>query len=227
MNLQNLNDPNESQPGADGADIPDSENADFEGGDPVGQTHKRTFDSAGLMLLGLIFAVGAATYVMVVRAGVQTPTNNPIAQKADGTITTFLSGGVQNLHQMMVMLHNTSDVVNQFNNFSVAHQVPVSALKTNPFRSTEEKPQVIAPLTNDAAKREAEQERQNAQTLAQSLRLDSIVFGIHSGCMINGRSYAPGQNGDGFLVERILPQSVWVRIGSIHWELKMAPPSMH
>jgi hypothetical protein len=43
--------------------------------------------------------------------------------------------------------------------------------------------------------------------------------------MINGRSYVEGQSGDNFQVDRILPTSVWVRIGPVQWQLKMAPPT--
>jgi len=191
----------------------------------VEKPRRKLVDAAGLLLFGLIAMVGLGTYVMVIRAGVQTGTASAATAITDGQITTFLSGGVQNLRQMMSMLHDTGKVVAQFNSSSSARQVPLDNLKTNPFRATEVVNQPVVPLSDDAAKRQAELDRQSAQAIANNLRLDSIVYGSHSGCMINGKSYVEGQSSDTFVVDRILPTSVWVRIGEIRWQLKMAPPA--
>jgi hypothetical protein len=180
-----------------------------------------------LLLLGLLAAVGGSTYLMCMRAGAETVHTDPTVVKATTTITTFLNGGAQNLRQMMVMLHETENVVKQFDAYPSATQIPLSDLHTNPFQSSV-LPSDSAPvaLSDDAQQREEEQQREAAQTVLNGLKLESVVCGSHSMCMISGKTYSEGQGNSDFTVEAITPDGVWVQVGSVRRELKMTPPKL-
>jgi hypothetical protein len=193
----------------------------------IPQPKRKPINTEALLLFGLLAAVGGGTYLMILRAGAQAGAMNPNAANAATTINGFLSGGVQNLRQTIAMVHDTEKVVANFNAQPAAHQVPVSGLQTNPFQSNNLKVEIAAPLSDDAAKREADEERQDATTIANGLKLESIIYGPHSLCMINGKSYAQGQGTSSFTVEKILPSGVLVRIGTFTTEIKMLPPRIN
>jgi len=177
-----------------------------------------------LLLFGLLAAVGGATYLMCLRASAETITENPAAQQAATTINTFLKGGAQNVRTMMVMLHETEKVVKQFDNYPSATQIPLSDLHTNPFLSLTGRSLPLSSLSDDAAKREAEEQQAAEKTLVAGLKLESMVVGAHSVCMINGKTYHEGEGTEKFRVDKITPQGVWVVVGSVRTEIKMAPP---
>jgi hypothetical protein len=179
-----------------------------------------------LLLFGLLAAVGGATYLMCWRAGAQT-TNNVAASSAATTISTFLNGGQQHLQQMIVMLRETEKVVKQFDLYPSAAHVPLSDLRTNPFRSTVAAQVSVTPLSDDAVKRSEEDEKQAAQQIASGLKLESLVVGSRSMCMINGKTYREGQGNDSFTVQKITSHGVWVIVGSVRAEVTMAPPRVN
>jgi len=199
----------------------------FENQDVGDSSARRWMNYNTLLLLGLLAAVGGSTYLMCLRAGAQTVHTDPNVVKATTTITTFLNGGAQNLRQMMVMLHETEKVVKQFDSYPSATQIPLSDLHSNPFQSA-----VLAgdsapvALSDDAQQREEEQQREAAQTILSGLKLESVVCGSHSMCMINGKTYGEGQGNSDFTIEAITPDGVWVQVGSVRQELKMTPPKL-
>jgi len=189
---------------------------------------KRAFlNSGGLVMFGLLALVGGATYLMVLKAGGQATLMSPQTAQADTTITNFLNNGSQ-VQSLQKMLRDTEKIETKFDTYPAAHQVPLDGLKTNPFVSPHVKAApVAAPLSDDAEKRQEEDNRQKAAAVAATLKLQSIALGMRSICMINGRTYAEGQSGDTFTVEKIQPQGVWVRIGDARFQITMSPPKLN
>jgi len=178
-----------------------------------------------LLLLGLLTTVGAATYLMCRHAAAETARADPAVEAASGTINNFLKGGAQEQYQLAVTQRDTEKIVSQFNNYPSARQVPLAGLRSDPFESAADTQPVTMSQTD--AERHAEERRKASETIVQGLKLESIVYGSHSQCMINGRPYAPGQGNGVFTIDKIEPQSVWVQVGDLRVEIQMPPPRMN
>ena len=88
-----------------------------------------------LYLLLLIVIGGGGTYLMYQRQGpASASAATAEAAKAQKTIDNFLTSGPNGMKMMQEMLHNTEKIVQQFLEYPSAPQVPLSALRTNPFR---------------------------------------------------------------------------------------------
>jgi hypothetical protein len=191
----------------------------------IGQPKRRTINSNTLLLFGLLAVVGAGTYLMCMRAGAQIAEADPAITAANTAIDAFLKGGAQDQHQMGAILRDTEKIVQQFNNYPSARQIPLGDVKNNPFRiGTEARPS--APLAEEIAKQKEREAMDAARQIAGTLKLQSIVYGGRSVCMINGKPYGEGQGTADFTVEKILSQGVWVRIGPVRLELVMPPPQL-
>ena len=77
-------------------------------------------------------------------------------------------------------------------------------------------------LSETAAKRRREEERQAVLKAVGALNLQSVIHsGTRKSCMINNTLYTEGQQVDSFVVERISPDAVVVRNGVYRFELRM------
>jgi len=175
-----------------------------------------------LLLLGLLGAVGAATYVMCVKASAQTIRTDPSVLAAATQINAFLKGGEEERYQLAKIQLDTEKIVAEFNNYPLVHQVPLSELHGNPFRDPEDDKPVS--LKEDVRQQQEELRQKAAEAAAKGLKLQSIVYSTHSLCMINGRPYAVGQGNETFTVESIEQNGVWVRLGTLRMELMMTQP---
>src|SRR5947207_1210381 len=125
----------------------------------------------GLVLALVAVLAGGVMWYMYKRSGPASASGSPAsaeAAKADETINTFLkdnSGGVKMMQQM---LKDTEKVVKQFLEYPSATQIPLSDLKSNPFRFAKEK---SASTDADAEKHKREEERAAALNAVQSLRI--------------------------------------------------------
>jgi hypothetical protein len=183
--------------------------------------------SRSTLVMFVILIVGAAgLYVMYRKAGPRSAGAATVADPIDPakqTITTFLSGGDANVRNMEKLLHNTEKVVQQFVNYPKVTQIPLSDLRTNPFRQ-----HAVVTKTDDRPTSEMMQKKQREeQRLAnlkavQMLQLQSIMFSeTRKACMINNSLYREGQSVDNFSIEKISPSSVIVKNGLDRFELRM------
>jgi hypothetical protein len=184
---------------------------------------KKPVNRGSLVLFALVLAGAGATYLMFLRTGPK-PADAAIAAEtaqASTTITTFLNEGNSNIKLMESMLKNTEKVVQQFLSYPSMTQVPLSALKTNPFRFAEAK----APGESEsesASKKRREEERLAALKAVQGLQLQSVMHGdSRKACMINNTLVQEGQSIDGFTIEKINPNGIVVKNGAYRFELKM------
>ena len=173
----------------------------------------------------VVLVLGAASvYFMYRRTGPQhAAASSKETTEAKKTISTFLSGGDSNIKLMESMLKNTQKVVQQFLAYPSVSQVPLSDLRTNPFRYKETTSSGSGPqdnLSELAEKRRREEERAAIRKAADGLQLQSIMYGdARKACMINNTLYRESQMVDEFTIEKINPNSVIVKNGQYRFEL--------
>src|SRR3954469_10939968 len=146
-------------------------------------TDKKARLSTGTLVVGgLIAAAAGLTYFRPLRTGPAKAAANPATASADATITQFLSNDTQNAEKMRQLLKDTEKAVQQFQQQPAKTQVPIEALKTNPFRTEE------AAGKNEEAEKVAEQKRKDElRTAAASLKVQTIMSGgKRKAAMING-----------------------------------------
>ncbi len=209
MNFQVEQDEKESKSGADElADAVSESDPTF-----AAAAEKKPQVSAGTLgLFTLMLMAGGLVYFMYLRTGPQSA-NAADAGTAE-TISQFLTNGEEHVALMKQTLQNTDKVVQRFRAKPAQTQVPLAALRTNPFRQ-------LAPV----GKAEVRSNLEQAEVLesVKSLQLQSIMYGeSYQGCMINNALYRPGQQVDRFVVERISSDAVIVRSGTYRFELRMA-----
>jgi hypothetical protein len=176
-----------------------------------------------LVMFGVLALSAAGVWVMYQRVGpgkaMAAPTRESVEAKK--TISTFLDGGSNNIRSMESMLRNTEKVVQQFLSYPSMTQVPLSDLRTNPFRLRPAKPENGA--TNDAAERRKREEERVAMLKAvQALRLQSIMYSdTRKACMISDTMYREGDQVDAFAIEKVTQNSVIVKNGVYRFELRM------
>ncbi|WP_428940058.1 general secretion pathway protein GspB [Fontivita pretiosa] len=201
------------------------------GGDSEGQVdeslvvaEQKPAVSRGTIVMFVILVIGAAgLYFMYRRAGPSTANATVTRETAEAkkTITGFLSGGDANIKAMERMIRSTEKIVEQFLAYPSMTQVPLSALRTNPFRAhAEQKKQDDGALSAAAEAKRREEERRAILKAVQSLQLQSIMYSeSRRACMINNTLYREGQQIDNFTIEKINPASVVVKQGTYRFEL--------
>lgn len=138
---------------------------------------------------------------------------------AGGQIKKFLDSG--NIDLMVQTLKNTDRIVRQFRTYPEKTQVPLSDLRSNPFRELPPKTENAAPVSDDAAAKEAELHKQ-ARDAASELHLQSIMRGSGSRlCMINNTLYQEGQRVGVFTITKIGAGTVVVETGKYRFQLNM------
>ncbi len=172
------------------------------------------------LLFGLVLAAGVATYFMYWKTGPKSAVAATAESKeATTTISKFLTDGHVSLRAMEEMRKNTEKVVQRFQDHPSRTQVPLSDLRTNPFRLAPAP--VAAEVSEAAAKRRREQEREVAIKAVQNLSLQSVIVSERPACMINKTLYTEGQQVDIFVIEKISTNAVIVKANGFRFELKM------
>jgi hypothetical protein len=217
-------DENESGEGAASDELLDQLN----GGDEniVVEEQKSPLSRSTLVMFVILVIGAAGLYFMYRQTGPKSAgaAITPETASAHQTISTFLSGGDASVKSMEKLLRNTEKIVQQFVKYPSRTQVPLSDLRTNPFRQHEE---VAAkadtgPTSEEVEKARREQQRQAALKGVQELQLQSIMFSDNrKACMINNSLYREGQQVGDFVIEKISPQSVIVESNKFRFSLQM------
>jgi hypothetical protein len=183
--------------------------------------------SRGTLAMFIIMVVGAATLFFMYRQTGPKSAGAAVTQEtatAHQTISTFLSGGDASVKSMEKLLRNTEKIVQQFVKYPSRTQIPLSDLRTNPFRQHEEVAAKAGtgPTSEEVEKARREKMRGEALKAVQELQLQSIMFSDNrKACMINNSLYREGQQVGDFTIEKISPQSVVVEMNKLRFELKM------
>lgn len=185
------------------------------------ETSRRSKNSPAVIFM-LLIAV-AAVYLTSLRSGPQQASaafdasNVTLANRT--AVATFLTAAPANVKWMEKTLASTEKVVENVTTIPAVKQVPLAALKTNPFRGTTVA--IAAPADQSAARLRMENQRESALRAVESLQLQSVlVSDKNRSCLINNGLYVEGQAIDQFVIERIAPGSVIVRSGLYRFELK-------
>lgn len=184
---------------------------------------KKPLSKGTVVMFVLMAAAGAGVWMMYLRGGPKSASAAVTDPKAQQVIKQFMTDKDKNLGLMQQMLRDTENVVKQFLNYPSVTQVPLSDLKTNPFRLTAVTPDGEQPSRNDEReKKRREEERLAVLKAVQGLQLQSvIVSGNRKNCMINNTLFSEGEQVNEFIVERISPNSVIVKSGAYRFELRM------
>lgn len=218
-----LNDPSENGQFAPADTLASPSEESGDGGEAIASEEKKPPVSRGtLVMFGVIALAAAGVWVMYQRVG--GPKNavaNVESIKAKSTIENFLQGGGANIASMQSMLRDTEKVVQQFLAYPSMTQVPLSDLRTNPFRLRGVK--VPDPNADSAVERRKREEQRVAMLKSvQSLQLQSIMYSdTRKACMINDKMFREGEQVDVFAIEKITPASVIVKSGVYRFELRM------
>lgn len=165
-------------------------------------------------------------------ASAAAPTALTEPNEAQKSIAEFLQMGGQNISQIERGLRNTEQVVKQFNSYAEMTQVPLSELKSNPFRMDKPKePEglpspsaaLASPFAEDAKAALAAQ-RQKAAEAAGKLKIDFILTGrgnTGASAMIDGHMVRAGDKVGTFTVESIKPGVVVLRDGTMRFERRL------
>ena len=184
---------------------------------------KPAMNRTTLIMFGVIALGAAGVWVMYQRVGPGKAAAAPSQEsvQAKKTINAFLDGGNSNIKSMETMLRNTEKVVQQFLTYPSMTQVPLSDLRTNPFRLRAAKSE-NARLDDAAERRKKEEERVAMLKSVQSLKLQSIMYSdTRKACMINDTMYREGDKVDAFTVEKVTATTVVVKGGVYRFELRM------
>ena len=223
LNDDNLNESADESSAAAGAD--DLNETLGDGADDsefVISSESKPANRGTLVLFGLVLAGVGLTYLMFLRTGPKAADAAAVQETAQAsqTISTFLNDGNANIKLMESMLKNTKKVVEQFLNYPNMTQVPLSDLKTNPFRFSA--PKVGESETDAVNRKRRDEERLTMLKAVQGLQLQSVMHGeVRKACMINNTLVQEGQVIEGFTVEKINPQGIVVKNGVFRFELKM------
>lgn len=190
---------------------------------------KATVSRGTLVMFVIMIVCAGGLYYMYRKTGPASASAaiSKESAEANKTITSFLSGGDTNIKSMLTLLKNTEKRVQQFLTYPNTKQIPLSELRTNPFRQFEE-PAKAATSENSVALSEAaerkrrEEERATVLKAVQGLQVQSIMFSPdRSVCMINSNLYREGQSIDNFTIEKISPTSIVVKNGTYRFELRI------
>ncbi|MGH7180048.1 MAG: general secretion pathway protein GspB [Tepidisphaeraceae bacterium] len=207
----------QEQPAPEDQSIPTGDPA--EGADYLPSSTPARSVSRGTLLMSLIVVAAAvAVWFMHKRSGPKAAVGAVATETAQAkkTINSFLDNGGANIKLMEAMLRNTEKIVQQFLKYPSMTQIPLSDLRTNPFRARSLKSE--AANTDD--KRDAD--KLAVRKSVESLRLQSVMYGEQrKACMINNMLYREGQQVESFTIEKITPTGVIVKNGSYRFELKM------
>ncbi len=191
-----------------------AEIAEPAGVDTETETKRRV--TRGTVILGvLIVAAVGGLALMHFRAG---PSTAQASSDAANTINSFLGDGKKNLATMQQALHDTDKLVNDFQNFPAAAQVPLEDLQRNPFSDGKS----VATPGEQVVESDRQIKLEQALKRVSTLKVQSIMFGeVTRSCMVDGRFRAEGDSFDDYTVERINPASVIVRTNGFRFEIKV------
>ena len=211
--------------GGDAGDL-SSALAQGDGGGFVTEAKKAAFGRGTIVMAGVALACAGAMGFMWMRSGRAAAAPTPDSAAANTTISQFLSADQDNVKQMRDLLGGTDKVVEQFASYPEKTQVPVKALRTNPFRlkapdDPNAKEKVKVAVDEATARKQYEDRKVAAMAAVKKLRLQSILHGKVKSCMVNNALYTEGQKVEGFTIDKIEPRRVIVRSDVFRFELKM------
>ena len=163
------------------------------------------------------------------RTGGPTPAEakDPNLDAARTSIQQFLAGGTGSVQEMKNLLADSEQITDKFSTYSENRQVPVEALKTNPFyMDTGEDPAPTPTPRLDLSRQQADarlREMERVKNAAERHQVQTIFFGRNPTAMIDGRICQMGNKLGEFTITAIKADSVVLTGGGQDFELKLKP----
>jgi hypothetical protein len=179
--------------------------------------------NAGMLMVAFVMIGVGVIYFMRARGGPAKAQASAEVTKADNSIQEFIRDGNQ-IKKMKDMLNNTEKVVEQFSRDRSATATKVEDLKSNPFKylSPNEKPGEDPSLQSDRDKAKAAAARRLkfAEDVGAMKVQYIMVSAFAKTAMINNKLVKEGQEVDGFLIEKLTPNTVTVQRDGLRAEIK-------
>lgn len=188
------------------------------------KTKRNNVILAALVLVGV--GVGLKQFLPTTGAKAATAASVPGAT-APGAVRSakptaveqFLSAGAGDMKAARELMRHTEQVVQTFKTYPSVNQVPLEALKVNPFQ---QHAGAKGAETGDEIKARKALERAEAMAAAQTLQLQSVLHSkIAPACLMNNTLLRERQAVNGFVVERINTKSVIVHRGIYRFEVRL------
>jgi hypothetical protein len=150
---------------------------------------------------------------------------DPNLDAARNSIQQFLAGGSGSVEEMKNLLADSEQITDKFSTYSENRQVPLDALKTNPFfmEMGEEPAPAPAPRI-DLSRQQAEarlRELERLKSAAQRHQVQTIFFGRNPTAMIDGKICQVGNKLGEFIITAIRADAVVINGGGQDFELRL------
>ena len=214
MSYEQMQDPTQQTEEAPHASDATNEDGSFEGDPTFFAEGKKPVNRGALMLGGLVILGAVVIWFMYFR-GSPPAAQAGTAQPAGEQIKEFLDSG--NINLMKQTLKDSQKIVEQFR--EQRPQVPLTALKGNPFRELAPKHDTgpVVQDDDDTARKKAA-----FQTALADLHLQSVILrGRRRSCLINNTLYIEGQKVGVFTLEKVTATGVIVAGDQWRWEVPM------
>ncbi|HEV8378608.1 MAG TPA: hypothetical protein VGQ99_16180 [Tepidisphaeraceae bacterium] len=179
--------------------------------------------NAGMLMVAFVMIGVGVIYFMRARGGPAKAQASAEVTKAESSIQSFIKDGNQ-IKKMKDMLNNTEKVVADFNRDRSATATKVEDLKFNPFdyHSPNEKPgeDPSAKTDREKAKALAARRLKFAEDVNNMKVQYIMVSAFAKTAMINNKLVKEGQEVDGFLIEKLAPNTVTVQRDGLRAEIK-------
>ena len=171
------------------------------------------------IVVGLLLAAAAVIWFMYFRNGPESAQAGMTPNDGGSQIKQFLDSG--NINMMKQTLKETEKIVLQFKSSPGKTQIPLSSLRTNPFRELE--PKADSPTASTQKEIDHDEElHHQAMAAVADIKLQSIIAGTrYKACMINNVMYREGQAIGVLTIETISPGSVVMSSGKYRFEVTM------
>ena len=197
------------------ADIMGDEQTDFEAAPSQGNSGSKQMTIVGALLL----VAAVVVYFMYFRTGPESAQAGMTPNDGGSQIKQFLDSG--NINMMKQTLKETEKIVLQFKQSPGKTQIPLSSLRTNPFRELEPKPDSPTASTQKEIDHDEELHHQALAAVAD-IKLQSIIAGTkYKACMVNNVMYREGQSIGVLKIEQITSGAVIMSSGKYRFEVKM------
>jgi len=171
------------------------------------------------ILGGLVLVAAVVIWFIYFRNGPDSAQAGMAPSDGGSQIKEFLDSG--NINMMKQTLKETEKIVQQFRSSPGKTQIPLSSLRSNPFRELEPKGDNPVATTSKEVERDEETHRLAVAAVAD-IKLQSIISGSkYRACMINNMMYREGQAIGVLTIEQISPGAVIMSSGKYRFEVKM------
>jgi hypothetical protein len=169
---------------------------------------------------GLLTVFAVVIWFVFFRGAPESAQGGMAPNDGGSQIKQFLDSG--NINIMKQTLKETEKIVKQFRAYPGRTQVPLTALRTNPFR--ELAPRSDEPATASSSRddeHEQELHKQASDAVAE-LKVQSIIRGSkYRACMINNTLYKEGQQVGILRIDQIGANAIVVSSGKYRYEVLM------